>query len=84
MKFTSFAFTIIVHIVVISQGQILDDLNKVVFWYFGLLSIGIVSHAGSKKNSIPYAVGWGIIWGSIATLILATLFYSWLLFNFPG
>lgn len=83
MKHIAFVITLILHFFTIYSLKLLDNFSAIILEISTSIIIGfIIVKLSENKNSIKN-LGFGILYGSITSLILLLLFSLWLSNNFP-
>jgi len=84
MKNISFVITLILHFFIIYSLKLLDNFSVIILEISILIMMGFIIVKFSKNKSSIKSLGFGILYGSITSLILLLSFSIWLNNNFPG
>jgi len=81
MKWLYLAIVLVGDYVMATQSDLLEALCLAVF----ILAFGIVIKVATrKKGKRVRAIGWGMVYGSIISVLVLLGFGAWLYFNFPA
>jgi len=79
MKWLYLSVVLVGDYVMATLTDLLEALCLAVF----ILAFGLVIKVASRKKSKPVrAIGWGMVYGSIISVLVLTGFMAWLFFNF--
>ena len=83
MKTTSFILTILIQFLLIFTLKLLDNFYLILLILISSLAVGFLIRISNLTKSKIKKIGWGLLFGSLTSLILTILFVVWLSFNFP-
>jgi hypothetical protein len=83
MKYFYLILTVLLQFLCLRVIKLLDN-PTILLAIVGLsLLIGILVKLNNKENKPLRDLGWGLFYGSLASLALLVVFMIWLSFNFP-
>jgi hypothetical protein len=81
MKWLYLAIVLVGDYIMATQTDLLEALCLAVFVFaFGV----VIKVASRKKGKGVRAIGWGMVYGSIISVLIMAGFMAWLYFNFPA
>lgn len=83
MKTTSFILTILIQFLLVFTLKLLDNFYLILLILISSLVIGFLIQISNSTKSNIKKIGWGLLFGSLTSLILTIMFVIWLSFNFP-
>lgn len=83
MKHITFTITLILHFLIVYSLKLLDNFSLIILEIFASIIIGFIIVKFSGNKSPIKSLGFGILYGSITSLIFLLLFSLWLSNNFP-
>jgi hypothetical protein len=86
MKYLFLIATVFLQFLLVLTLKLLDSFDVIIAIFILCLGIGAFINFSKKKskNGTVNPVGWGLFYGSLASLGLVIVFTIWLSFNFPG
>lgn len=83
LKLISFVLTIFTEFLLIVGLQLLDSLDLILFIFACCAISGLIITLRYQKKSKIQEIGWGMLLGSLTSIILTITFVTWLSYNFP-
>jgi hypothetical protein len=79
MRYVYFAFTVLLQFSLIKTIRPLENLFPLTFLFIGFLVTGLFLSFGTGKEKIGLrSLGWGLLFGSLTTLVVTITFILWL------
>jgi len=84
MKYFFLALTLLVQFLSVLSLKLLDNFGLIIgVFAISLLMGGFIRFSKSQSSGTIAALGWGLFYGSLASLLIVLVFIVWLSFNFP-
>jgi hypothetical protein len=84
MKYVCLALTLLAEYLLIRVFKMLDNTDVLIIIFVSVLLIGMFITIYNKKVSKTIKnIGWGMLYGSISTIVLMVVFFLWLSYNPP-
>lgn len=84
MRYLYLFLTLSIQYLCVYALKLLDNPALIFCIFVFLLAGGIIATAiGKKGSAFLKDLGWGLLYGSLTSVILVVIFLVWLSFNFP-
>jgi len=83
LKLISFVITIFTEFLLIVGLQLLDSFDLILLIFTCCAISGLLITLKYQKKSKMQEMGWGLLFGSLTSIILTISFTIWLSYNFP-
>ena len=82
-KIISFLATLLIQFLSILTLKLLDNFSLIILIFIACIITGYIFRTNTSSTSPKKEIGWGLFYGSIASLLSIIVFMIWLSFNFP-
>jgi hypothetical protein len=84
MKYFYLVLTLLLHFLLLLTLKLLDNPGVLFLAFFLILFVGLLLYNFTgKQNKSVRDFGWGLLFGSLTTVVCVVVFMIWLTFNFP-